>query len=96
MSLKSNRIHQGNCIEKLRQLGPGSVDLGIKSLVGSRAANSLILGSALDIMGAGGYAVLIDCHSMPSTIGGPSRDGSRGSSGARPDRRRCMAGLSSP
>ncbi len=39
---------------------PGSVDLGIKSLVGSRAANSLILGSALDIMGAGGYAVLID------------------------------------
>jgi glutamate decarboxylase len=39
---------------------PGSVDLGIKSLEGSRAANSLILGSALDIMGAGGYAVLID------------------------------------
>ena len=39
---------------------PGSVDLGIKSLVGSRAANSLILGGALDIMGAGGYAVLID------------------------------------
>ena len=39
---------------------PGSVDLGIKSLVGSRAANSLVLGSALDIMGAGGYAVLID------------------------------------
>ncbi len=39
---------------------PGSVDLGIKSLVGSRAANSLILGGALDVMGAGGYAVLID------------------------------------
>ncbi|MBL0712416.1 MAG: aminotransferase class V-fold PLP-dependent enzyme [Desulfosarcina sp.] len=39
---------------------PGSVDLGIKSLVGSRAASSLVLGSALDIMGAGGYAVLID------------------------------------
>ena len=39
---------------------PGSVDLGIKSLVGSRAANSRILGGALDIMGAGGYAVLID------------------------------------
>ena len=39
---------------------PGSVDLGIKSLEGSRAANALVLGSALDIMGAGGYAVLID------------------------------------
>jgi len=39
---------------------PGSVDLGIKSLEGSRAANALILGSALDIMGSGGYAVLID------------------------------------
>ncbi len=39
---------------------PGSVDLGRKSLVGSRAATSLILGSALDIMGRGGYALLID------------------------------------
>lgn len=39
---------------------PGSVDLGIKSLVGSRCANSLVLGGALDIMGAGGYALLID------------------------------------
>ncbi|RLC30002.1 MAG: putative pyridoxal-dependent aspartate 1-decarboxylase [Deltaproteobacteria bacterium] len=39
---------------------PGSVDLGRKSLVGSRAATSLILGSALDIMGSGGYALLID------------------------------------
>jgi len=39
---------------------PGSVDLGIKSLEGSRSASSLILGSALDIMGSGGYAVLID------------------------------------
>ena len=39
---------------------PGSVDLGIKSLEGSRAANALILGSALDIMGSGGFAVLID------------------------------------
>lgn len=27
LSLKSNRIHQGNCIEKLRQLKTGSVDL---------------------------------------------------------------------
>ncbi|GBC59266.1 glutamate decarboxylase [Desulfonema ishimotonii] len=39
---------------------PGSVDLGIRSLEGSRAANSLILGSALEVMGAGGYALLID------------------------------------
>lgn len=39
---------------------PGSVDLGIRSLVGSRAATCLVLGSALDIMGAGGYALLID------------------------------------
>lgn len=39
---------------------PGSVDLGIRSLVGSRSATSLVLGSALDIMGAGGYALLID------------------------------------
>lgn len=39
---------------------PGSVDLGIRSLVGSRAAMSLILGSALEIMGARGYALLID------------------------------------
>ncbi len=39
---------------------PGSVDLGIRSLVGSRCATSLVLGSALNIMGAGGYALLID------------------------------------
>ncbi len=39
---------------------PGSVDLGIKSLVGSRAAVSLTLGSALEIMGSRGYALLID------------------------------------
>ncbi|MCP4104533.1 MAG: putative pyridoxal-dependent aspartate 1-decarboxylase [Desulfobacteraceae bacterium] len=39
---------------------PGSVDLGIRSLVGSRAAISLVLGSALEIMGSGGYALLID------------------------------------
>jgi len=39
---------------------PGSVDLGIHSLVGSRSATSLVLGSALDIMGSGGYALLID------------------------------------
>jgi len=42
---------------------PGSVDLGIKSLAGSREANSLILDSALKIMGTKGYALLID-HSI--------------------------------
>ena len=39
---------------------PGSVDLGIRSLSGSRPATSLILGEALEIMGAKGYALLID------------------------------------
>lgn len=39
---------------------PGSVDLGIRSLVGSRSADCVVLGSALDIMGAGGYALLLD------------------------------------
>jgi len=39
---------------------PGSVDLGIKSLSGSREANSLILDSALKIMGTHGYALLIE------------------------------------
>ncbi|MFW6334649.1 MAG: pyridoxal-dependent decarboxylase, partial [Desulfosalsimonas sp.] len=38
----------------------GSVDLGIKSLSGSREANSLVLDAALKIMGAKGYALLID------------------------------------
>ncbi len=39
---------------------PGSVDLGIRSLCGSREAASLILHSALKIMGSQGYALLID------------------------------------
>jgi len=39
---------------------PGSVDLGIHSIVGSRAATSLVLGNALEIMGRKGYALLID------------------------------------
>ena len=39
---------------------PGSVDLGTKSLAGSRAANSLILDCALKIMGKNGYALLIE------------------------------------
>ena len=38
----------------------GSVDLGIKSISGSREANSLILDSALKIMGSRGYALLIE------------------------------------
>jgi glutamate decarboxylase len=38
----------------------GSVDLGIKSLSGSREANSLILDSALKIMGRKGYELLIN------------------------------------
>ncbi len=38
----------------------GSVDLGIKSLSGSREATSLILDSALKIMGSRGYALLIE------------------------------------
>ena len=38
----------------------GSVDIGIKSLSGSREANSMILDSALKIMGSKGYALLID------------------------------------
>ncbi len=38
----------------------GSVDLGIRSLAGSREANSLVLDSALKIMGSNGYAFLID------------------------------------
>jgi len=38
----------------------GSVDLGIKTLSGSREANSLILDSAIKIMGAKGYAILIE------------------------------------
>jgi glutamate decarboxylase len=41
----------------------GSVDLGMKSLAGSREAVSLILDSALKIMGSQGYALLIE-HSI--------------------------------
>jgi len=39
---------------------PGSVDLGIRSISGSREATSLMLDCALRIMGAEGYALLID------------------------------------
>lgn len=38
----------------------GSADLGIKSLAGSREAVSLVLDSALKIMGTRGYALLIE------------------------------------
>ena len=47
---------------------PGSVDLGIKSLSGSREANSLILDSALKIMGSRGYALLIE-HGIETARG---------------------------
>lgn len=39
---------------------PGSVDLGIRSLTGSREANSLVLDSALKIMGTEGYSLLLE------------------------------------
>jgi len=39
---------------------PGSADLGIKSLAGSREAVSLVLDSALKIMGTRGYGLLIE------------------------------------
>ncbi|WDP92586.1 MAG: putative pyridoxal-dependent aspartate 1-decarboxylase [Desulfobacter sp.] len=38
----------------------GSVDLGIKTLEGSREASSLILDAALKIMGSRGYALMIE------------------------------------
>lgn len=38
----------------------GSVDLGIKTLAGTREANSLVLDSALKVMGKKGYGMLID------------------------------------
>lgn len=38
----------------------GSVDLGIRALSGTREANSLVLDSALKVMGRRGYAMLID------------------------------------
>ena len=42
---------------------PSSVDLGIKTLEGSREANSLILDSSLKIMGSKGYGLMIE-HSI--------------------------------
>ncbi len=46
---------------------PGSVDLGIKSIAGSRAANSLVLAGALQIMGSRGYALLIE-HGIETAL----------------------------
>jgi len=46
---------------------PSSVDLGIRSLSGSREANSLILDSALKIMGSRGYSLLYD-HGIGTAV----------------------------
>ncbi len=46
----------------------GSVDLGIKTLEGSREASSLILDSALKIMGSQGYALMIE-HGIDTARG---------------------------
>ncbi len=54
-SIMDNVIYYANYINR-----PSSVDLGMKSLPGSREATSLILDSALKIMGSNGYALLID------------------------------------
>ena len=54
-TLMDGVIYHANYVNR-----PGSVDLGIKSPSGSREANSLILDSALKIMGSRGYALLID------------------------------------
>ena len=54
-TIMDNVIYHANYVNR-----PGSVDLGIKSPSGSREANSLILDSALKIMGTRGYALLID------------------------------------
>ena len=53
--IMDNIIYHANYVNR-----SGSVDLGIKSPSGSREANSLILDSALKIMGSRGYALLID------------------------------------
>lgn len=47
---------------------PGSVDLGIKTLSGGREANSLVLASALQIMGTRGYSLLLE-HGIETAKG---------------------------
>ena len=54
-TIMDNIIYHSNYVNR-----PGSVDLGIKSPSGSREAGSLILDSALKIMGSRGYALLLD------------------------------------
>jgi putative pyridoxal-dependent aspartate 1-decarboxylase len=54
-AIMDNIIYHANYVNR-----PGSVDLGIKSPSGSREAGSLILDSALKIMGSRGYALLLD------------------------------------
>lgn len=54
-TLMDGVIYHANYVNR-----PGSVDLGIKSPSGSREANSLILDSALKIMGSRGYGLLLD------------------------------------
>ncbi len=46
----------------------GSVDLGIKTLEGSREAACLILDASLKIMGSKGYALMID-HGIENSQG---------------------------
>lgn len=46
---------------------PGSSDLGIKSIEGSREATSLILDSTIKIMGSKGYALLIE-HGIETAL----------------------------
>lgn len=57
---KNPAITQAIAYQANYVLRPGSVDLGRRSLSGSREANSLILDSALKIMGTRGYALLIE------------------------------------
>ncbi len=54
-AIMDNVVYYANYVNR-----PSSVDLGIKSLAGSREAISIVLGSALKIMGIKGYALLIE------------------------------------
>ena len=54
-AIMDNVVYYANYVNR-----PSSVDLGIKSLAGSREAISIVLGSALKIMGMKGYALLIE------------------------------------
>jgi len=53
--IMDNVVYYANYVNR-----PSSVDLGIKSLAGSREAISIVLSSALKIMGMKGYALLIE------------------------------------